>query len=173
MDNDSITFCRNCSTRIVGPADKCFMCRSNPLEGNTYCSGCGCPTPYPVKNCLKCGTPLAYNAPKTTIANPKSKPISIFLALSLGLFTWLYTYKRDAGKFWLGLGLTAMGLMVFSTTFKLAFGNLSFGAATNSNTNWILPMMISFGVVSGLWAWSLLDVLRKTNDWYAQYPNCD
>jgi hypothetical protein len=142
------------------------------LSGNAYCSGCGCPTPYIVRNCLKCGAPLAYSASKTTIINPKSKYISILLALSLGLFTWLYTYKQDAKKFWLGLCLTVLGLIVFSATFKLAFGNSSaFGAHTNSNANWLLPMMISFIVVSGLWAWSLLDVMRKTNDWYTQYPN--
>jgi hypothetical protein len=32
-------------------------------------------------------------------------------------------------------------------------------------------MMVSFIVISGLWAWSLLDVLRKNKDWYSQYPN--
>ncbi len=172
VNTDTITFCRNCSTKIIGPAEKCYMCRSDPLSGNAYCPGCGCPTPYPVRNCLKCGTPLSYNPPKTSIVNPKSKAISILLALSLGLFTWLYTYKQDAGKFWLGLGLSVLGLIVFSVTFRLSFGNShTFGVPANSNANWLLPMMISFSVVSGLWAWSFLDVIRKTNNWYAQYPN--
>jgi hypothetical protein len=171
---DTIIFCRNCSTKIVGPAEKCFVCRSDPFSGNSYCPSCGCQTQYFVKNCLKCGAPLTYSASKTSIIKPKTKSISILLALSLGLFTWLYTYKQDARKFWFGLGLTALGLIVYTTTFRLAVGNSSaFGIPTKLNANWLLPMMVSFIVISGLWAWSLLDVLRKNKDWYSQYPNQD
>lgn len=115
---------------------------------------------------------LSYNAARTLLTNPKNKNISILLALSTGLFTWLYTYQQDARKFWLSLGLTVLGLIVFSTTFRLVFGNsLISGAPQGANANWLLPMMVSFIVVCGLWAWSLLDVLRKNQDWYAQYPN--
>ena len=169
---DTIIFCRNCATRIVGPAEQCFSCRADPLSGNAYCPGCGSPTQYSVKNCLKCGAMLSYNAARTLLTNPKNKNISILLALSTGLFTWLYTYQQDARKFWLSLGLTVLGLIVFSTTFRLVFGNsLISGAPQGANANWLLPMMVSFIVVCGLWAWSLLDVLRKNQDWYAQYPN--
>ncbi len=31
---------------------------------------------------------------------PKDKGISILLAIFLGLFTWVYTYEVDSGKFW-------------------------------------------------------------------------
>ena len=36
----------------------------------------------------------------------KSKTVSILLAVFLGFFTWLYTYKRDSTKFWIGLLVT-------------------------------------------------------------------
>ncbi len=34
------------------------------------------------------------------------KSTAILLAVFLGLFTWLYTYKRDATKFWVALGVS-------------------------------------------------------------------
>ncbi len=37
---------------------------------------------------------------------PKNKTVAIVLAVFLGFFTWIYTYKRDAWKFWLNLALT-------------------------------------------------------------------
>ena len=37
--------------------------------------------------------------------SPKSKSTAVLLAIFLGLFTWIYTYKKDAWKFWLNLVL--------------------------------------------------------------------
>ncbi len=37
---------------------------------------------------------------------PKDKTVAILLAVFLGFFTWIYTYKKDAWKFWLNLALT-------------------------------------------------------------------
>lgn len=166
-------YCRSCGTKIVGPAENCFKCRADPVSGNAYCPGCGCPTQYFVKNCLKCGTPLSYTAPKTLTVSPRSKNISIFLALGLGFFTWLYTYHRDAKKFWLSLGLTLLVVMVLISTSRLVFGDLfTTGVPTGSSAYLLLLMMVSFVIACGLYAWSLLDVLRKPHNWYAQYPNC-
>jgi hypothetical protein len=39
-------------------------------------------------------------------AEPKTKSTAVLLAVFLGLFTWLYTYKKDNWKFWTNLGLT-------------------------------------------------------------------
>jgi hypothetical protein len=43
---------------------------------------------------------------------PRSKTIAIVLAVGLNFLTWLYTYKRDAWKFWVGLGI---GLLTMGT----------------------------------------------------------
>ena len=40
---------------------------------------------------------------------PKSKTVAILLAVFLAQWTWLYTYKRDSGLFWVNL------LVVFFT----------------------------------------------------------
>ncbi len=38
----------------------------------------------------------------------KSKTTAILLAVFLGFWTWVYTYKVDAWKFWLNLVLTVL-----------------------------------------------------------------
>ena len=40
----------------------------------------------------------------------KTKTPAVLLAVFLGFWTWLYTYQRDAWKFWLNLGLTVVTL---------------------------------------------------------------
>lgn len=37
-------------------------------------------------------------------AMPKQKTTAVVLLVLFAVFGWLYTYKRDAWKFWLNLG---------------------------------------------------------------------
>jgi hypothetical protein len=52
--------------------------------------------------------PAVYAAGSTPLypSMPKSKTTSVLLAVFLAFWTWLYTYKTDAWKFWLNLGLS-------------------------------------------------------------------
>jgi TIR domain len=66
------------------------------------------PTPAP-------GTPDAAPDPRSapplpvaTTPAPKDKTAAVLLAVFAGLFTWLYTYRRDSRKFWLHLGLSVV-----------------------------------------------------------------
>ncbi len=81
----------------------------------------------------------------------KNKTTSIMLAVFFSIFTWLYTYQRDAWKFWAGL-LPWILVIVFNI--------------------FSLPWNIAVtGVVgSGIWLWSIVDALRKTGPWYQTYP---
>ena len=40
---------------------------------------------------------------KRVIINKKDRTTAIILAIFLGLFAWIYTYKLDKGKFWAAL----------------------------------------------------------------------
>lgn len=46
--------------------------------------------------------------------SPKSKTTALLLAVFLGFWTWYYTYKRDAWKFWLNLILIVATLGYYS-----------------------------------------------------------
>jgi hypothetical protein len=106
-----------------GPQRWCPACRSAVLVSATVC-----PT---------CGTPLA---------SPRSKGAAVLLAIFLTFWTWVYTYKRDAWKFWLGLILSIVGVV---TTFFL----------------------IGIVILIGVWLWAVIDAGIKPEYWYQQYPN--
>ncbi|MCL4479769.1 MAG: hypothetical protein M1381_11880 [Deltaproteobacteria bacterium] len=42
------------------------------------------------------------------IPMPKEKTVAILLAVFLGFWTWVYTYQKDAGKFWGNLIFTVI-----------------------------------------------------------------
>jgi hypothetical protein len=87
--------------------------------------------------CTSCGTPLS---------SPRAKGASVLLAVFLTFWTWVYTYKQDAWKFWVGLVLSFIG--VVTAAFAVGF-------------------LILFGV----WLWAVIDTGIKPEQWYQQYPN--
>jgi hypothetical protein len=101
------------------------------------CPACGGHLMITATMCPRCGTPLSI---------PHSKGAAILLAVFLSFWTWLYTYKRDAAKFWWGLGLGILGAL---TAFFL----------------------IGFFIVFGVWLWAVIDTATKSDNWYQQYPN--
>jgi hypothetical protein len=102
----------------------------------------------------------------------KSKVASVLIAVFLGYWTWLYTYKRDGWKFWLSLSLTLASL-----------GNLIASAINLASEAPNLPeeelgaavawLIVSVAVESfigfGMWVWSIVDSAVKSNEWYQDY----
>lgn len=63
---------------------------------------------------MHCGVPTGmYPAVMHGPPNPKTKTTSVLLAVFLGIFTWLYTYKKDAWKFWVNLGMTVVTIGIW------------------------------------------------------------
>jgi TM2 domain-containing membrane protein YozV len=89
--------------------------------------------------------PQYSNTPSFT-GVPKSKVVSILLAVFFSFFTWLYTYKTDSNKFWIGAVLSVVG--IFLWFFFLG---------------WLVWLP--------LWIWSIVDTATKPDAWYAHYPN--
>jgi len=87
--------------------------------------------------CGRCGT---------TTGRPKDKTVAVLLAVFFGICTWLYTYKRDSKKFWIGAGLGVAGV-VLST---IGIGLL---------------------ILLGVWIWAIVNVARKPDAFYRQFPN--
>ena len=97
-----------------------------------YCNECGKKISDKALTCPKCGAPMS-----TTTT--KSKAISVVMAVFLAQWTWVYTYKKDAWKFWLGMGLCFFGI------FMLLIPNI------------------------GVWIWSIIDTAVKNKEWYNNY----
>tara|TARA_Y100000310_G_C20323651_1_gene641945 strand:+ start:288 stop:524 length:237 start_codon:yes stop_codon:yes gene_type:complete len=70
----------------------------------------------------------------------KDKAIAILLAVFLGFWTWIYTYKDDAWKFWLSIGITVTISWVFL----------------------FLPNLV-------IHIWAIIDTIVKDQKWYKDY----
>ncbi|MGH8980359.1 MAG: hypothetical protein ACRDWE_04975 [Acidimicrobiales bacterium] len=69
----------------------------------------------------------------------------MLLAVFLSFWTWVYTYKRDRKKFWVGLLVGTAGLLVHIT---------------------LLGAIVPFAV----WVWAIADTVSKPKKWYGSYP---
>lgn len=108
----------------------------SPPSANKYCGSCGNPLVATAAVCTKCGTPAG---------SPKSKGLAIILAVFLAPWTWLYTYKRDSTKFWIGI----VGSVV------LAFVPV---------IGWIIALVF-------IRLWAIIDVAMKPDSYYQNFPN--
>jgi len=73
--------------------------------GSKFCPACGTGIVATAAICPNCGT---------SVGQPKSKTTAILLAVFLTFWTWLYTYKKDAWKFWVGLVANILTLGIAS-----------------------------------------------------------
>jgi len=72
-----------------------------------FCEGCGKKIAENARECPKCGQVFQ----KTVI---KKRQTAILLAVFLGHWTWVYTYKQDAVIFWISILLSIATLGFFS-----------------------------------------------------------
>jgi len=72
-----------------------------------YCPNCGKKVAEQAVRCVACG--VAVGRPLGAV-KPKDKTVAVLLAVFLGFWTWCYTYKKDAWKFWLNLALFAVSI---------------------------------------------------------------
>jgi len=101
-----------------------------------YCVTCGFGLVASAGTCPRCGSP---------VAGRKSRSVAVVLAIFLSFWSFLYTYKTAAWKFWVGLGL-AVGSFVSDLAVRGATGrpDPALGAV------WLI-------VSTGVWVWSIVD----------------
>lgn len=154
-----MSYCPHCGAAKENDIDPCGLCGGYPHTAasnvpppvpinspwSSYttgappsrpCAACGLPLIQMAVHCPRCGTPQGQN---------KSKTAAVLLAVFLSFWTWLYTYKRDYAKFWVGMGLQIAGFILL-----LAFG---LGALV-----WL-----------GVWIWAVVDTASKPDSYYLYY----
>ena len=142
-------FCRNCGKEIAPRATLCTACGVSPPKGDRFCQNCGAQVEPIAEVCVKCGVRLARSQ---ALSQPsaKSKTTSVLLAVFLSYWTWLYTYKRDGWKFWLGLGLSLTNGLLVAATLGL----------------WLIVGWLPW---LGILVWAIVDVASKPSEWYQGY----
>jgi hypothetical protein len=84
------------------------------------------------------------------------------MAIFLSFFTWIYTYKRNAWKFWLGFALSGLPILV-ATIFLVFY---------ISNVSWLpdnLLISMNYALPIAVWVWAIVDTSLKGRDWYSAY----
>jgi len=160
-------YCRNCGNKLLPQAEICEECGVKPPQGQYFCNACGVKVLPLAERCIKCGA--SFNKPP----RPKSKVVAVLLAVFLGHWTWVYTYRKNTWKFWLGLVIWLPSFIIFNlgviphnTVEYDANGNyLGWGGYRFSNEIMLTVMIILLCV----WVWAVVDVCLKRQEWYLSY----
>jgi DNA-directed RNA polymerase subunit RPC12/RpoP len=116
--------------------------------------------------CPSCGKTVRKNAVRNLIRDPicpycgfgiielsiipKSKTVSIVLAVLFGFWSWLYTYRKDRIKFWSFLGLILGLIIVFGFTINVF-------------------ILAAVGIYVIGWIIALIDAVRRPNSFFRDY----
>jgi len=131
---------------------------SAPRAEDVFCRTCGAAIRRDAAICVHCGVVTNFNATgavrykggKPGTGEGKSKTVAVVMAVVFGIFSWLYTYREDAGKFWLTAAITLVNIVLSVLTLGL----------------WLI---IAFPVGLGFLAWVIIDTATKSEAWYANY----
>ncbi len=91
---------------------------------------------------------------QATSQHARSKIIALFFAIFLGQFAWIYTYKKDKGKFW--VSVVAQFVLLIAAAFL-----------TGVIVLWVLYYICTLGI----YIWVIVDTARKPDAYFTQYPN--
>ena len=157
-------FCRNCGKDLESNSKVCLSCGVAPPKGNKYCQNCGNEVSPLAELCVKCGVSLAH-------VSVKSKATSVILAVFFAYWTWLYTYKRDKKKFWIGL---PVGIFSIAGLFCIPYAlipvsNLNFNAWFALYTILYIWLLLSWIVGFIIWILAIVDTVKKPQSWYDNY----
>lgn len=132
---DGMRFCPRCGAAAAGqPMPPVY---APPPQQAPYAS-------YPPPQPMYGGMPYQYSG-------GKSKTLAVLLAFFLSAWTWLYTFKRDKGKF---IGTIILGII------------LSIAFFVTQSYAVVVGIYIFYGIV---WLWAFFGALFRGSDWYRMY----
>ena len=160
-------YCRNYGKKLESEVKICDSCGIKPPHGQYFCGACGVEVLPLAERCIECGAELG-KPPR-----PKSKTAAVLLAVFLSFWTWVYTYRKNTWKFWVGLVVSLPAFVVFnigviphnSVEYDANGNYLGLGGFRFSN-NILVPALL---VILGVWIWAIIDVFLKHQDWYLTY----
>jgi hypothetical protein len=160
-----------------------------------FCQSCGTKLPATAGFCSSCGTaagsaPIAAPAPtyqpQPAGAVSKNKTTAVLLAVFLGFWSWLYTFKINKTKFFIGLGAGFVAWIMQVTSLLLNADDIDYYAGcidyygadlvqalaecTSYQPDYTLAFLAGF-ITFGIWLWALIDNARKPAGFYQEYPS--
>jgi len=85
----------------------------NTPDFDHYCTACGVGLSSRDSFCSKCGAQVGISpVSMVQIQKTKDKTAAVLLAVFLGFWSWLYTFKASKAKFVFGLAVSLLGLLI-------------------------------------------------------------
>ena len=176
-------YCPECGRTIQKDSRKCPLCdtdfkelfgfREQQNNGNTGHSTDALYSP-PEEYSGEYSNVAPSPQPYSQTHPAKSKTVAVVLAVFLGFWSWLYTFKNNSLKFWITLGLFGLIFIITSAyscsliTDSINYGNYGTDYFGNSFFGFIVfTNIINFGI----WVWSVVDNAIKPESFYRDYPN--
>jgi MFS-type transporter involved in bile tolerance (Atg22 family) len=138
----------------------------NQVTANKFCSECGNALIETAVICPKCGSPTVRfgqyvgsngggnpNNGMVYATQQKSKSVAVVLAVFLGFWTYLYTYKKDVGNFWASLAIQIFAFFVL----------IFIPDGTGPHPAWLIAVVINIVAI--------IVQASRTSAWFAAYPN--
>lgn len=133
------------------PKDKDEVYESeNKNSDEMFCYSCGSIVKINASTCPKCGVPLRYPTHKN---RTKEKETAILLSIFTSFFTWAYIYDNNEIKFWIGLSVSIISIIVAKFLFD------------SQTTYWylfLLPIVI-------IWVFAIADVSLKSREYFKSF----
>jgi len=124
----------------------------------SYCVGCGKGLISTAAICPSCGTPVRTNS----VSRGKDKTVAILLAVFLSGWTWLYTYRVNAAKFWIYIGVSFFFALIGIAAFAASIDSYDPGAS-------LAVLGLVYFVGFGFWLWAVIDAATKPREYYENY----
>jgi hypothetical protein len=130
-----------------------------------FCTACANPLIATAVICPKCGSPVNGIIPSAV--GGKSKTTAVLLAVFLGTWSWLYTYRENASKFWITaivlFGIPFLVVVLTAVTYSSGgYRGVQGWMAAVTGLFWYLSLF-------GFWLWSIIDNAVKSDNWYRNY----
>lgn len=127
-----------------------------------YCSACGSGLISSAIICPKCGSATS-RFPSSSAVQGKQKVVAVVLAVFLGFWTYLYTYREDSVKFWLSISAWFGSWIILFWTAAIAAESNSLAFYTFLG----LLLFIVLGINFATWLIALIIAARRDESYYA------
>ena len=172
----------------------CASCSQTVAEGTKFCPNCGAPVAATVaaapqsfapagvvytKFCASCGNGLVAAAvicPNCGAAQKgfktsggKSKTTAVLMAVFLSAWTWVYTWKVNAKKFWIALALWVVQIILWTVGASEAANKLvcNPGGPCTFRSGSAGVLLFAGLIGFGIWLWAVIDTSTKSQEFYA------
>jgi hypothetical protein len=106
------------------------------------------------------------------VSGGKSKTAAVLLAVFLGGWSWLYTYKYNKAKFWITFSIifVLVAFLVFWAFYmSLRYQQGSWYATESDLRTGGLTAELLRALIFGFWIWAIIDNSVKSSQWYTSY----